>query len=325
MLRFFNNNQLHTALFVILSALPFLFAKFYHQDDTIVETHFFDYINQNSQLAFAIFSFILIVQAFWLNILINFYRIGKRTSYYTAIIFLLLTLSFDVGKAISPSLFSNLLIIAALQQFFKVYDNKNTVKEVFNAAFLCSVAVIFNPETLLYLFFAVAAWLKVRSFTAKEFVILLLGLFVPFYLFGTYMYLNDKLFESFTYLTEHLGRIDTLIKPDLFFWISISGIGLLALLSIINYSGIKAKTNIREQKYIDLTFFLLFFSGLFWIANSKIDMDSLRMLVLPVSIFISLNLQALKNQRLCELQFLILIAVAILSNYGKQIFGIFAL
>jgi hypothetical protein len=326
MLRFFNNNQLHTALFVILSALPFLFAQFYHQDDTaIVETQFYEYINQNQSFAFAIFALILFVQAFWLNNLINFYRIGKRTSYYTAIIFLLLILSFDVGKAVSPSLFSNLLIITALQQFFKVYDNKNTVKEVFNAAFLCSMAVIFNPETVLYLFFAVAAWLKVRTFTAKEFVILLLGLFAPFYLFGTYMYLNDKLFESFTYLTGHLGRIDTLIKPDLFFWISISGIGLLALFSIINYSGIKAKTNIREQKYIDLTFFLLFFSGLFWIANSKIDADSLRMLVLPLSIFISLNLQAQKNQRLCDLQFLILIAVAILSNYGKQIFGIFAL
>ena len=326
MLRFFNNNQLHTALFVILSALPFLLTKFDFQDNAaIVEPQFYEYINQNKSFAFAIFALVLFVQAFWLNYLINFYRIGKKSSYYTAIIFLLLTLSFDVDKAISPSLLSNLLIIAALQQFFKVYDNKNTVKEVFNAAFLCSMAVILNPETLLYLLFAIAAWLKVRSFTTKEFVILLLGLIVPFYLFGTYMYLNDKLFESFTYLTGHLGRIDTLIKPDLFFWISISGIGLLALLSIINYSGIKAKTNIREQKYIDLTFFLLFFSSLFWIVNSKIDMDSLRMLVLPLSIFISLNLQAIKNQRLCELQFFILIAIAIISNYGEQIFGIFGL
>jgi hypothetical protein len=321
MLRFFNNNQLHTALFVILSALPFLFAQFYHQDDTaIVEPQFYEYINQNQSFAFAIFALILFVQAFWLNNLINFYRIGKRTSYYTAIIFLLLIVSFDVGKAVSPSLFSNLLIIAALQQFFKVYDNKNTVKEVFNAAFLCSMAVIFNPETVLYLFFAVAAWLKVRTFNLKEFVILLFGITAPFYLIGTYMYLNNNLLSWLSYLVGHFGRISSTIEPDLFFWIVVPGIGFLGIISVLNYGAIKAKTNIREQKYIDLLFFLLFFSGLFWIMNNDIDIDSLRMMALPLSIFISLNLQAIKNQKLSELQFFMLLIMVILANYGGQIF-----
>jgi hypothetical protein len=326
MLQFFRNNQLHTAFFVIVAALPFLWASLNSSESYLTDLpQFFNTINQNKSLAFSIFSIVLLFQAFWLNNLINYFRIGKKTSFYTAIIFVLLSLSFKTTALINPSLFSNLLAIAAVQQYFRAYDDKNTLKEIFNAAFYCSLAVVVNPECFPYLLFAIAAWLKVRTFTIKEFVILLLGIIAPFYLIGTYMYLNSNLLSWFSYLGAHFGRISSTVETNLFFWITISGIGFLGLISLLNYSGIKAKTNIREQKYIDLLFFLLFFSGLFWIANSKIDMDSLRMLVLPLSIFISLNLQAIKNQRLCELQFLILIAIAIISNYGAQIFGIFGL
>jgi len=326
MLQLFRNNQLHTAFFVIVAALPFFWAWSQGFESVkMSEQAFFRSINQNKTVAVSVFTVLMFIQAFWLNNLINYYRIGKKTSFYTAIIFLLISLSFKGAALISPSLCSNLLIIAAVQQFFRAYDDKNTVKEIFNAAFFCSLAVVINPECFPYLLFTIAAWLKVRTFTIKEFVILLLGIIAPFYLIGTYMFLNNNLLSWFSYLTAHFGRISSTIEPDLFFWIGISGIGFLGLISVLNYSGIKAKTNIREQKYIDLLFFLLFFSGLFWIMNRQIDADSLRMLALPLSVFVSLNLQAIKNQRLSEFQFFILIMMAVLANYGVQIFDLFGL
>lgn len=324
MLKIFNNNQIHTAFFVILTALPFLLARLYLQDMPITGLpQFFVYINEQKSLALTIFSILILFQAFWLNSIINYYRIGKKTSFYSGIIFLLVYLSFNGNGIIGPSLFSNLFVIAAINQFFKAHDDKNTLKEIFNGAFFCAMAVVVNPETFPYLLFAIAAWLKVRTFSAKEFIILLLGIIAPFYLIGTYMYLNDKLLIWFVYLFGHFGFISANFQPNLIFWVTISGIGFLGLISIFNYSGIKAKTNIREQKYIDLLFFLLFFSGLFWIMNRKIDVDSLRMLALPLSVFISLNLQAIKNQRLCELQFFLLLALAVFANYGKQILSFF--
>ncbi len=321
MLQFFRNNQLHTAFFVIIASLPFLWAALNSSEiATANDLKFFIAINQNKSIALAVFSILLLSQAFWLNNLINYYRIGKKTSFYTAIIFVFLSLSFKDTQLIGRSIFSNFLVIAAVYQYFKAYDDKNTVKEIFNAAFFCSLAVVVNPQCFPYLLFTIAAWLKVRTFTIKEFVILLFGITAPFYLIGTYMYLNGSLLSWFSYLVANFGRISSTIEPDLFFWITVSGIGFLGLISILNYGAIKAKTNIREQKYIDLLFMLLFFTGLFWLMNSKIDNDSIRMLALPLSIFISLNLQATKNQKLCELQFYILIIVVILANYGEQIF-----
>ncbi len=321
MLQFFRNNQLHTAFFVIIASLPFLWAALNSSEiATANDLKFFIAINQNKSIALAVFSTLLLSQAFWLNNLINYYRIGKKTSFYTAIIFVFLSLSFKDTQLIGPSLFSNFLVIAAVYQYFKAYDDKNTVKEIFNAAFFCSLAIVVNPQCFPYLLFTIAAWLKVRTFTIKEFVILLFGITAPFYLIGTYMYLNGSLLSWFSYLVANFGRISSTIEPDLFFWITVSGIGFLGLISILNYGAIKAKTNIREQKYIDLLFMLLFFTGLFWLMNSKIDKDSIRMLALPLSIFISLNLQATKNQKLCELQFYILIIVVILANFGEQIF-----
>ena len=321
MLQFFRNNQLHTAFFVIIASLPFLWAALNSSEiATANDLKFFIAINQNKSIALAVFSILLLSQAFWLNNLINYYRIGKKTSFYTAIIFVFLSLSFKDTQLIGRSILSNFLVIAAVYQYFKAYDDKNTVKEIFNAAFFCSLAVVVNPQCFPYLLFTIAAWLKVRTFTIKEFVILLFGITAPFYLIGTYMYLNGSLLSWFSYLVANFGRISSTIEPDLFFWITVSGIGFLGLISILNYGAIKAKTNIREQKYIDLLFMLLFFTGLFWLMNSKIDNDSIRMLALPLSIFISLNLQATKNQKLCELQFYILIIVVILANYGEQIF-----
>jgi hypothetical protein len=326
MLRFFNNNQIHTAFFVILAALPFLISPLYIAEPASYNLpDFIDFFKLNSHLSLAIFSVLILVQAFWLNYLVNYYRIGKKTSYYSAIIFVLVTVSFNSKGVLSSSLFSSLLIIAAIQQYFKAYDNKNTVKEIFNAAFFCATAVILNPQTIVFLIFAIASWLKVRSFNTKEFFIILLGLLLPFYLIGTYMYLNDTLLKYINYQFGYFALINTTINANLIFWMLISGIGLLSLISIINFQRIKAKTNIREQKYIDLMFYLLFFSCFFWIGNSKIDANSLSLLGLPLSVLISLNLQSIKNQRLAELQFFVLLAVAILANYGEQIFKIFGL
>jgi hypothetical protein len=321
MLQFFRNNQLRTAFFVIVAALPFLWASLNRSETiTLNQPHFFMVINQSKSVAFTVFSLLLLIQAFWLNNLINYYRIGKKASFYTAIIFIYLSLSLNNTQLISPSLFSNFLVIAAVHQYFRAYDDKNTVKEIFNAAFFCSLAIVVNPECFPYLLFAIAAWLKVRTFNLKEFVILLFGITAPFYLIGTYMYLNNNLLSWLSYLVGHFGRISSTIEPDLFFWIVVPGIGFLGIISVLNYGAIKAKTNIREQKYIDLLFFLLFFSGLFWIMNNDIDVDSLRMMALPLSIFISLNLQAIKNQKLSELQFFMLLIMVILANYGGQIF-----
>ena len=83
--------------------------------------------------------------------------------------------------------------------------------------------------------------------------------------------MDDTLLKYINYQFGYFALIKTTINANLIFWILISGIGLLSLISIINFQRIKAKTNIREQKYIDLMFYLLFFSCFFWIGNSNID------------------------------------------------------
>jgi hypothetical protein len=87
MLQFFRNNQLHTSFFVIIASLPFLWAASNSSEiATANDLKFFIAINQNKSIALAVFSILLLSQAFWLNSLINYYRIGKKTSFYTAII-----------------------------------------------------------------------------------------------------------------------------------------------------------------------------------------------------------------------------------------------
>jgi hypothetical protein len=326
MLSLFRNNQLQTALLYFIIAGTLLFLKFYYLgidvpegDNALNFIGFKGLANNYLSTAYVFFGLLHIIQAFWINSTVNYFRIGKKTSFYTALFYTAFVFSFENLEIISSALISGFFVVASISEYYKSYDRKNSVKELFNAAMFIGIAALVFPSNLFYIPFAFAAWLKVRTFNIKEFGVLLSGLFVPFYLAGTYMYLNGELLSWLAGIVRNFGPIVFNFEYNLFFIIGLSIWVLLLVIAIINYSGIKSKTNIREQKFIDLLFFLLIFSNLFWIFNKNCGIQDFLLAAIPISIFISLNLQTIKNNRLSELFFLLIILALLIGGFGQNI------
>lgn len=326
MLSIFRNIQLRTALLYFMIAATLLFLKFYYlgidvpeSDNALNFVGFKGLANNYLSTAYVFFGLLHILQAFWINSTVNYFRIGKKTSFYTALFYTAFIFSFENLEIISAAIVAGFFVVISISEFYKSYDRKNSVKELFNAAMFIGIAVLIFPSNFFYIPFAFAAWLKVRTFNIKEFGVILSGLFVPFYLVGTYMYLNGELLNWMAKIVKNFGPIVFNFEFNLFFIIGLSIWGLLLTLAIINYSGIKSKTNIREQKFIDLLFFLLIFSNLFWLFNKNSGIQDLILPAIPISIFISLNLQTIKNNRISELLFLSIILALLTGGFGQNI------
>lgn len=329
MLELFKNNRIYTAVFVLLYGLPFFFAPLFGgsgADVTEAEAYptLLRFIPSLTGLGTGfsalLFGALLLISAFWVNNVININRLGKRATFFASIALLLCTFLLPQSAALSPSFLASFALLASLLQFFRAYDKKNSVLEVFNAAFFAGLSGLLYPPGIWFGLFALFAWFILRTFNAKELIILLVGFLLPYYLCATYMYLNDRLLDWWSKEVAGSG-----FRPDFAFADSlalrISGVLFLLflLLALFNLRALKYKTTIREQKFIDVLLLFLLISCLTWIGQKRFGPEDVAVIVLPMSIFLSLNLQAFKNEQIAEFLHLICYAAALFACYGNLI------
>src|SRR5690606_37082982 len=147
------------------------------------------------------------------------------------------------------------------------------------------------------------------------------GLIIPFFLMGTWQFINDSFsiwWQADIIGTWNLPHIPN--KPEFSFWISLSILLCLSLWALVNIQKLKNKTTIREQKFINVLYWLLFFSFCAALGHGAILSDAnagaITLLALPLGILFSLNLHAISNNRLANLvHWLLLFAVLIVQYY----------
>ena len=329
MLNFFRNNKLSASFLVTLYAVPFIlshYQTFKNSKQTITELPFLfkslpAWLTESFVLKESLLIIILFILSFWLNRIVNFNRLGKKNTYITAISFFIVFFVFPDFDIFSTALIASLFCLASIDQLFLAYEKKVSVSEVFNAAFLNSMAVLLYPAAVFLFIFLLIAWLILRTFNTKEFVILLSGFAIPLYLCATLYYMNNQLSEWLIHdFWERLGISNFNIELNFTFWIGLINFSLLTIFTIFNLNNLKTKTTIREQKYINVLFVLLLNSFLILIFQKNFTGSSLLFTALPLGIFLSLNLQSLKNERLAEIFHLYLWISVIFVQYYQFLF-----
>jgi hypothetical protein len=80
-----------------------------------------------------------------------------------------------------------------IREVLLIQHQEGDQKHVFNGAFLLGVSMCIHPPSSLYILtFLVAIW-SLKSFQAKDFLLILIGAFLPFMYVGSYYFLNDKI------------------------------------------------------------------------------------------------------------------------------------
>jgi hypothetical protein len=329
-LQVFRNNQVYTIFFIVLYAIVLAASTWLQPivstpDQSAKTGLLLGWLMRAIQGEFALvlFFIVFLLQSLLANGLVIEFRIAKRNTYITSVLFILCLFLFSSSDILSPALVANFFVIISLNNIYQAYDKKHSVIEVFNAGFFISVAALIYLPVLWYFIFILIAWFSLRSFNVKELLILILSLLIPFFLFGTYQYVSGHFLDWWQ--TDILAKcnIGTLsFDQNPAFLVSLSMFGILLIWNVLRMQSLKNKTTIREQKFINVLYWLLLISVLSLLGQTSFfngaDMGHFALIALPLGILFSLNLQALQNNKLVNtFHWIVLLAVLFVQYYNS--------
>jgi len=230
----------------------------------------------------------VLINAVFLTNLFNKNSFIDRNTYITSLIYIAYYSFYHGFYQLDGLAISHTLLILTLFEIFKLHVNEDGKKAMFNAGFFAGLAMTFHPALLLLLPFLLIMTLIVRHFVFREFILLLVGFFVPLIYAYAYYWFNDNEINMrlITISTNFKKlRIDFLVTAFLFIF--------TVLLSFLAVNKQSRKTSIRAKRLMRV---LLVFSicciglgSLGYIFFGQIERFSL--LFIPLSFFLTFGLQ----------------------------------
>jgi hypothetical protein len=163
----------------------------------------FHYIKPLPPLALIVlFHLIVIVQALRLNILVSRFKMFQQVSYLPAFTFVILTALFPFWDAISSGLIANAFIIWILVKLNRLYDQSQPKTLEFNIGMIVGFSILLYEPIAILIPVVIFALAIIRPFKLTEWLVLIMGIILPFYFIFTYVFLTDSAQEFTAFLPK---------------------------------------------------------------------------------------------------------------------------
>ena len=321
MLNFFRTNQLAFNIFLIFYVILLRGSSFIipSQEWVLGKSGVFglwvyDLCNGINNLPYIIGILLVFVHAVLINVIVSQFRMANEISLLPGLCYILLASSIPEFLNLSPLLLANTFFIIALFELFGSFRQKSVIANIFNVGFWLGVGSLFYFSEIIFILFAFFSSSILRTFRLNEALIILIGFAVPYILSGTYFFWNDQFlwfWESQFY--NNLGFFDFELVYN---WETYSKLGFFALLFIITFisgGSYTAKKNLQVQKFISILYWALFFAGFSIFIQAGIKMEHLLIFVVPLSIFLSFNLQSIRPSFAEALHLILLTGIIVLQ------------
>lgn len=280
---------------------------------------FFRLVLPSQSLLTTIVALVLIgLQGLLVNYICTFYKLGQKTSFLPAFVYVLMLSADYRSMTISSIVFANTFIILALFTFLKCYNKKEGLDEIFLSASLISVATLFYAPSVLLLLWIWVGLFNFKIYKLHSFLVSIFGFITPFIVLGVYYYLSDDIATIENFAIDHFVQI-----PNLYFLnqpVQIVYMAYLFLLSIPAFFVTLAYRNdqkISIRKRVSSIVLLFVFSLLPFVYDLSSHTMSL-ILAPALSYIISTFLLSIRSNRYSDLYlivFIILTVVKITLNY----------
>jgi hypothetical protein len=272
---------------------------------------------KNSRETLMIVSVVLVViQAFFLNEVINRQNVLKEPSHLPALMYVVLMSCFPEQLTFNPLLIANFFIIIFLNSLFNFYKSEEIAFDAFDAGLFLGIATLFYWPSIFLLPLIWSALIVLRTFVWREWVASFIGILLPFIYFCVLLYWYDQLsinsivsvlapFYSVQFSTEFNATYIIL-------FIILAGISIASLIKFSQDLNTYAK--LRTRKFLALFVWFFLFAALSYLVSSKKTMISVSFLAIPLSVIISNYFLSLKKQLLAEVIFLVLLAAVVYNQ-----------
>lgn len=282
---------------------------------------FFNLIPLNQILVLNIFSVLLLfTQALYFNSILDKHKIVERGNYIGAYIFILLSCMFRNFLFLSPALIANIFLLIEIDLLFSIYKKEKVSSQIFDLGFVISISSLFYFPSLSFLLFLFFGVLILRPFKFGEWLVIIIGAIVPYFLSAVYFFWFDRLPEFFNNITfrkvmnEEFGFITNV---QIILISSLVFIALIWSLLKIQQNYFKALVQIRNYFAVLLLFSLLGFTSVF--LQSNIRVENFIWLVIPVATALSYSLPMIKKWWMAEIFHLILFLLIIYFQFENQL------
>ena len=155
--------------------------------------------NLPQTVLFIIYHIVVLVQAIRLNMVLSDLRMFQNNNYTTAMAYVLLSGILTQWCSISSALIANFLLIWLFIKLSRLYNRPSPKTLLFNTGLIVGLSVICYHPTAILILVVLFALAVVRPFRLAEWMVLLMGILLPYYFLISWLFLNDNVsqFSSF--------------------------------------------------------------------------------------------------------------------------------
>ena len=308
-------------LFLVLLSVALHFHVWIHpplvianESDGFLAYILVHYIKQLHPTALMIlFQVIILSQAIWLNVLMSKLKMFQQVSYLPGLTYIILTALFPFWDVISAGLVVNSLVIWILAKLLRLYDQNQPKSLEFNIGLILGCSILLYAPIAILIPVVLFALTIIRPFKLSEWLVLLMGVILPFYFIFTYV----VLFGSFTNFTHFLPRLDwknPLVRPDLNVILALISISIQLLVGLYYWNAQKSRFIIQVRKYWGVLLLVLILTLFQPIIFSAQALYASAIVLTPLACFISFGYSVPKSLLVPNILFWSAIAVIVYNH-----------
>lgn len=144
-----------------------------------------------SPFIYSLVSFLLLyIQATSLNAIVNAQRMLQKPTYLVGMSYLLITSLFTDWFHLSASLIVNTFLIWVWSKLCTLHNAPAPKTTVFNIGLAIGISTFFYYPSIIFLLLALVGLAIARPFKLPEWMMVLVGCLIPFYFYGSWLFLT---------------------------------------------------------------------------------------------------------------------------------------
>jgi hypothetical protein len=241
-------------------------------------------------------------------------EVTDKQNHFSAYFLILLNTYLNLESPLHPLMVGNFFFLLSLNSYLSTYRSDHALGFVFDGAFFLSVASLFYFPMLFFIPVVFVALLIMRTFIVREWLLILIGLALPYFLCAIFFFLFD--IPQSLFFARYAGSFSKFSFPQLsngsflihFAFIVILGVTFLRLLS----HGLGGKIKTQKSKTLILISLMISFAASFFLHEHPTFAPVL--VLVPFSILAGDGIGCIKKTFWVNFLSILFLSLLIISN-----------
>jgi hypothetical protein len=258
---------------------------------------------------------VLWVQSILINTMVSTHKLGRETTLFAGLFYVLFFSLSKESLALSPILLSNLFLILGIYNIVELTKHVDIRHHLFNSGLFITISALIYPPYLLIVILGVIGFHTMKSLKSYGNIQYLTGVLSALILIFGFQYVTNGVLEhSFYFQLIKFDFLKNVIPLPLKILISLYV--LFIIIVLFQYSDLMSKKSIQTRKKIELFYLLLVFFGFSAIIFYKNDPTDIYTIALPLGVLFGIRLSELKSITISEIVHLFLLICLIFIQYN---------